>query len=158
MDCFLAKFPPLVGIHELSLRTWANHRCRQVTFKHYPTYTVMGGIMYTKPMYTKFYNSCVMMLGRGKVPRGQRSEQGWFRMVDWDEYEAIVGTSSLLTTRREALAREKAAMETLAREKAAMEADRIKRACEELALLLTDQAREALETPVEPVRKKRKLK
>ncbi len=147
MDCFLAKFPPLVGIHELSLRTWANHRCRQVTFKHYPTYTVMGGIMYTKPVYTKFYNSFVMMLGRRKVPRGQRSEQGWFRLVDWDEYEAIVGTSSLLTTRREALAREKAAMK----------ADRIRRACEKLALLLAVQLREPFEALAEPVRKKRRL-
>ena len=69
-------------------------------------------------------------------------------MVDWDEYEAVVGTSSLLTTRRSILAREKAAMEALAREKA----------CEELALILADQAREALKTPVEPIRKKRKLK
>ena len=74
--------------------------------------------MYTPPVYSKFYNSFAMMLGRRKVPRGQRSEQGWFRLVDWDEYEAIVGTSSLLTTRREALAREKAEEKALAREKA----------------------------------------
>ena len=108
MDCFLAKFPPLGGIHQLSLRTWANHRCRQVTFKQYATYTVMGGIMYTKPVYTKFYNSFVMMLGRRKVPRGQRSEQGWFRLVDWDEYEPVMGPSFLLVHRRMPLATEMA--------------------------------------------------
>ena len=134
MDYFLAKFPPLAGIHELSLRTWANHRCRQVTFQHYPTYTVMGGIMYNKPVYTKFYNSFVMMLGRRKVPRGQRSEQGWFRLVDWDEYEAIVGTSSLLTHRRA----------ILAAAKATEKADRIRRACEMLALLLAGPAEGAI--------------
>ncbi len=69
-DCFLAKFPPLVGIHVLSLQTWANQRCREVSFKHYPTYTVMGGIMFTPPEYSKLYNSFAMMLGRRKIPRG----------------------------------------------------------------------------------------
>ena len=150
-DCFLAKFPPLVGIHVLSLEAWAKQRCRQVTFKHYATYTVMGGIMFNPPVYSKFYNSFAMMLGRRKVPRGQRSEQGWFRLVDWDEYEAIVGTSSLLTTRRAILAREKAAA------KAAEKADRIRRPCEKLALLLAAELGEPFEALAEPVWKKRRL-
>ncbi len=150
-DCFLAKFPPLVGIHVLSLEAWAKQRCKQVSFKHYPTYTVMGGIMYTPPEYSKLYNSFAMMLGRRKIPRGQRSEQGRFRLVDWDEYEAMVGTSSLLTTRRAALAKEKAA------EKAKEKADRIRRACEKLALLLAVQLREPFEALAEPVRRKRRL-
>ena len=77
----------------------------------------------------------------------EANEAGWFRLVDWDEYEAIVGTSILLTTRREALAREKAAMK----------ADRIRRACEKLALLLAVQLREPFEALAEPVRRKRRL-
>ena len=143
MDCFLAKFPPLVGIHVLSLEAWARQRCRQVSFKHYATYKIMGGIMYTPPVYSKLYNSFAMMLGRRKVPRGQRSEQGRFRLVSWDEYEAVVGEPSLLTHRRAALAREKA--------------ERIRRACEKLARLLADRLRDPFETMAEPVRKKRRL-
>ena len=143
MDCFLAKFPPLVGIHVLSLEAWAKQRCRQVSFKHYATYTIMGGIMYTPPVYSKLYNSFAMMLGRRKVPRGQRSEQGRFRLVSWDEYEAAVGVSSLLTHRRAILAREKA--------------ERIRRACEKLARLLEVRLREPFEAMAEPVRKKRRL-
>ncbi len=103
--------------------------------------------MFNPPVYSKFYNSFAMMLGRRKVPRGQRSEQGRFRLVGWDEYEAAVGPSSLLTHRRAALAKEKA------KEKA----DRIRRACEKLARLLAVKLREPFEALSEPVWKKRRL-
>ncbi len=63
----------------------------------------------------------------------------------------MVGTSSLLTMRRAALAREKAA------EKAKEKVDRIRQACEKLALLLAVKLREPFEALAEPVWKKRRL-
>ena len=63
--------------------------------------------------------------------------------MNWDEYEAAVGESSLLTHRRAALAREKA--------------ERIRRACEKLARLLAVKLRDPFEALAEPARKKRRL-
>jgi hypothetical protein len=107
-DCFIAKFPLLSSIHFDLLRDWARGRCREVSFKDIGNNTMMGGILFTAPVYTKMYNSFAMVLRRNKIPWGHRSEQGKFKYVEWDKYEATMGPSLVIAGRRATIIRAKA--------------------------------------------------
>ncbi len=83
MDCFIAKFPHLVGVHVEHLKEWAKPRCREIKFQQLENHILMGGIFMTPPASrTKIYNSFAMLLRRKKIPRGQLSEQGKFKLVE----------------------------------------------------------------------------
>jgi hypothetical protein len=138
MECFIARFPHLVGVHVEHLKDWAKPRCKEFRFQQEENHILMGGIFMVPPVCkTKIYNSFAMLLRRKKIPRGQLSQQGKFKLVEPAEYESVFGPSPLLAHRRNLIE--------------IVRAERIRKACEKLdrlRLLLLERAFAALAEPI----------